>query len=288
MDHPPSAASPALVGPELNRGSSRSGSMTGPAIDFEQRCGTILLMNEVEVVLANNDRVTVRVGDAFYKVDSDRDRSDREVEAIRRAPVPTPKILWYEPPVLALAAVPGRPLGELEDASMVTAAAWAAVGAVVRRLHESPLPDRTGPTPDDLERRLRDGCDWLVTNDVLPSSIVERNQRLAEGVLGPFTPTLIHGDLHLKHVFVQGDEVSGIIDWSEMRQGDPLFDVASLTLGNQDRLDEFLVGYGHPVDHDRVRAWWAWRCLVVVRWLVENGYGPPDSYPEVAVLRTLI
>ncbi len=244
-------------------------------------------MTEVEVVLANNDRVTVRVGDAFYKLDADLERSRREVEAIRRAPVPTPEILWYEPPVLALAALPGQTLGEPGRASTATREAWAAVGAVIRTLHESPLPARTGPTSDDLGARLRDECRWLISNDVLPVEIVERNRRVAEGVLGPFTPTLIHGDLHLKHVFVDGDDVSGIIDWSEVRQGDPLFDIASLTLGSEDWLDDFLTGYGRTVERDRVRAWWAWRCLVVVRWLVENGYGPPDDYPEVAVLRSL-
>jgi hypothetical protein len=28
------------------------------------------------------------------------------------------------------------------------------------------------------------------------------------------------------------------------------------------------------------------RCLSNVRWLVEHGYGPPEEYPEVAVLRS--
>ncbi len=250
--------------------------------------GTIIIVREVEVVLANADRVTLRVGDAFYKLDSDLERSHREVEAIRQAPVPTPEILWYEPPVLALAALRGQPLGELGDVSTATSKAWAAAGAAIRRLHESPLPARTGPTIDDLANRLRQECNWIVANDVLPTEVVERSRRVAEGVLRPFTLALIHGDLHLKHVFVEGDEVSGIIDWSEVRQGDPLFDVASLTLGNDDRLDDFLVGYGRSVDRNRVRAWWAWRCLVAIRWLFENGYGPPHELPEVEVLRSVI
>ena len=35
----------------------------------------------------------------------------------------------------------------------------------------------------------------------------------------PWTPAFIRGDLHIEHVFVDGDKVSGIIDWSEARQG---------------------------------------------------------------------
>lgn len=70
-------------------------------------------MREVEVVLTNNDRVTLRVGDTFLKVDADPTRTGIEVEAIELAPVPTPEVRWREPPVLALAAVPGLPLGRL-------------------------------------------------------------------------------------------------------------------------------------------------------------------------------
>jgi aminoglycoside phosphotransferase (APT) family kinase protein len=45
----------------------------------------------------------------------------------------------------------------------------------------------------------------------------------------------IHGDLQADHVFVDGDEVTGVVDWSEASQGDALFDV----------------------DRDLIRAWWS-------------------------------
>ena len=52
-------------------------------------------------------------------------------------------------------------------------------------------------------------------------------------------------------------------------------------------LDDFIAGYGEDVDREIVRAWWAWRCLVVIRWLSENGYGSPEALPETAILRSL-
>ncbi len=61
-------------------------------------------MKPVEVVLANNARVTLRVGDVFLNIDADQTRTDVEVEAIAAPPVPTPEILWRNPPVLALTA----------------------------------------------------------------------------------------------------------------------------------------------------------------------------------------
>src|SRR5213595_3553404 len=97
-------------------------------------------MEEVEVVVAHDERATLRVGDVFLKIDADQTRTDAEVEAMARAPIPTPEVLWRKPPVLALAALPGRALGRLGEPSMASSAAWTAAGAAVRTLHDAPLP----------------------------------------------------------------------------------------------------------------------------------------------------
>lgn len=242
-------------------------------------------VGSVEVVLANNDRVTLRVGDVFLKVDADQVRTDVEVEAMTLAPVPTPEIVWREPPVLALGALRGRALGGDLGPPISSGEAWAATGAALRTLHDAPLPPWPGPGVDLLGSRLERECEWLVANDVLPADVVTRNRRIAETAMRPWTPVFTHGDLHAAHVFVDDDEVTGILDWSGASQGDALYDLATLTFAHQEHLDDVVAGYGRDVDRDLVRAWWSWRCLVVVRWLVENGYGPPQDYPEVAVLR---
>ncbi len=105
-------------------------------------------MDEVEVVVAHSERATVRVGDVFLKVDADQARIDVEVEAMSLAPVPTPKVLWHKPPVLAITALPGTTLGRLGGPSTGSSAAWAAAGAAIRKLHDAPLPSwpgRAGP-----------------------------------------------------------------------------------------------------------------------------------------------
>jgi aminoglycoside phosphotransferase (APT) family kinase protein len=224
------------------------------------------------------------VGDVFLKIDADQSRVDREVEAMARAPVPTAQILWRKPPVLALAALPGRALGRLEKPSIESPEAWAAAGAALRTLHDAPLPPRHGPSVQELAARLGDECDWLVAHQVLPADVITRNRQLAETVLRPWTPAFIHGDLQITHVFVDRNEVTGILDWSEAAQGDALYDIATLTLAHEERLDAVLGGYGRDVDVDLIRAWWSFRSLVVIRWLTQNGYGAPGHFPEVAVL----
>jgi aminoglycoside phosphotransferase (APT) family kinase protein len=241
-------------------------------------------MDQVEIVVAHRERATLRVGDMFLKVDADQGRLDVEVEAMALAPVPTPEVLWRKPHVLALAPVPGTPLGRLGKPSTASAAAWRASGAAVQTLHGSPLPPWPGPSLDDLAARLDSESEWLVANDVLPANVVSRNRRLAETALRSWSPVFIHGDLQVDHVFVTGDGITGVLDWSEASQGDPLFDLATLTLGHPEHLADVIAGYGTDVDGDLIRAWWSLRCLSNIRWLVEHGFGSPDAYPEVAVL----
>ncbi|HEY3484714.1 MAG TPA: phosphotransferase [Ilumatobacteraceae bacterium] len=245
-----------------------------------------VVAEKVEVIVAHDERATLRVGDVFVKVDADQTRLDVEVEAMTIVPVPTPQILWRRPPALALAALPGVALGHLGDPSMASVAAWRAAGAAVRALHDAPLPRWPGRGVDDFASQLAEECEWLVANDVLPADVITRNRRLAETVLRPWSPVFIHGDLQVDHVFVDGDDITGIVDWSEASQGDALFDLAVLTLGHPEHVADVVAGYGTDVDCDLIRAWWSMRSLLGVRWLAEHGFGPPDTMPEVAVLRS--
>jgi aminoglycoside phosphotransferase len=243
-------------------------------------------VEEVEVVVAHSERATLRVGDVFLKIDADQTRTEVEVEAMAIAPIPTPQVLWRKPPVLALAALPGTALGRLGEPSKASPAAWAAAGAAARMLHDAPLPSWPGRSLDEIASRLDGECEWLVASGVLPADLVTRNRETAEAALRPWKPVFVHGDLQLTHVFVDGDEITGVLDWSEAAQGDALFDLAILTLGHEERLGDVVAGYGADVDLDVIRGWWSWRSLVAIRWLVEHGFDPSSPGCEVDVLRS--
>ena len=243
-------------------------------------------MEEVEVVVAHNERATLRVGDVFLKIDPDQTRTDVEVEAMAMAPIPTPEVLWRKPPVLALAALPGTALGRLGEPSTASSAAWAAAGAAVRMLHDAPLPPWPGQSLDEIASDLDGECEWLVTNDVLPTDLVTRNRRIAEAALRPWTPVFTHGDLQITHVFVDGDKITGVIDWS----------------GGEPRRRP--VRPRHPDARTRGAPWRRRRRLrhrhrprrdprvVVVakpargRWLIEHGFDPSSPGCEFDVLRS--
>ncbi|MEU4393810.1 aminoglycoside phosphotransferase family protein [Kribbella sp. NPDC023855] len=244
-------------------------------------------MDEVEVVVAHSERVTLRVGEVFLKIDGEQENLDVEVEAMALAPVPTPEILWRQRSVLAIAALPGKALGRLGEPSAASPAAWAAAGAAVRSLHEAPLPPWPGRrSRDEVAAHLDGECEWLITSGALPADLVKRNREIAEAALRPWTPVFIHGDLQITHVFVDGDKVTGIIDWSEASQGDAMYDLASLTLGHEERLPDLLAGYGTDVDLDVIRAWWSLRSLRASRWLIDHGFDPNTPGGEFDVLRS--
>ncbi|WP_406363258.1 aminoglycoside phosphotransferase family protein [Streptomyces sp. NBC_00715] len=245
-------------------------------------------MDEVEVVVAHSERATLRVGDMFLKVDADQARIDAEVAAMALAPVPTPEVLWRKPHVLAMTALPGTTVGRLGGPSTGSPGAWAAAGAAIRKLHDAPLPPWAGRGRglDELRTELDEECEVLVTNGVLPADLVTRNRQVAEAALRPWTPAFTHGDLQIAHVFVEDDEVTGIIDWSEAGQGDALYDLATFTLGHEEHLDDVIAGYGTDVDLAVIHAWWALRSLLVVRWLIEHGFDPFTAGCEVDVLRS--
>jgi aminoglycoside phosphotransferase (APT) family kinase protein len=252
----------------------------------------------IELVTAHSERAALRVGDVFLKIDTDPGRVDREVEVMAKAPIPTPEVLWRKPPVLALAAVPGAALGQLGEPSPASPAAWVAAGAAVRTLHDAELPPwpssqcqqqpvQSSRDTVELPPLLDGECEWLIANGVVSTDVVKRNRQVAEAALRPWEPVFIHGDLQIVHVFVDDDEVSGVVDWSEGGQGDPMYDLATLTLAHEEHLDDVIAGYGGDVEMDVIRAYWSLRSLMSTRWLVEHGYGAPATFPEVAVLLSL-
>ena len=97
-----------------------------------------------------------------------------------------------------------------------------------------------------------------------------------------------HGDLQAAHVFVDGDEITGVIDWSDAARGDALHDLAVLTLGHQEHLGDVVAGYGTGVDLDVIRAWWSLRSLQAGRWLIEHGFDPATPGCEFDVLRSAL
>ena len=82
--------------------------------------------------------------------------------------------------------------------------------------------------------------------------------------------------------------MSGVVDWSKGGYGDAMYDLATLTRGHEEHLDDVVTGYGGDAEIDVIHAYWSLRSLMEIRWLVEHGHGQPATLPEVEVLNSLI
>ena len=176
-------------------------------------------MDRVEVVVAHQERATLRVGDVFLKIDADDTRADTEVEAMQRRRSRPRQSCGGRGPCSRSPPSQGRP-----------SAASASLRPRRRRHGPRRVPSygrcttrrcRHGP----VEAWTRGRRTWTASargccpNDVLPTDLVTRNREIAEAALRPWTPVFAHGDLQVAHVFVDGDTITGVVDWSDAGQG---------------------------------------------------------------------
>jgi aminoglycoside phosphotransferase (APT) family kinase protein len=236
----------------------------------------------VEIVRAHHERVTVRVGDAFVKVNAEGWRTRREVEALGHVDVPAPTVLWEQPNVVALSAVGGIPLGVAGEESEASPAAWRAAGAVARRIHTHDLPPWKGWSWQQYGEHLHTDTRWLIDENVTAAADVTAMRAKAEIVLRPFAPAFIPADHQAAHVFIDGDEVLGVIDWEDAEAGDPHFDIAVLTMSHREHLADVLEGYDAPLDLEIIRGWWAYRRITALRWWIEHGF---DATGDIAAFQ---
>ena len=199
-------------------------------------------------------------------------------------PVPTPQVLWRNHPVLAIGLVHGVALGKFGHPSPVGPASWAAAGAAVRACTRPVAVRGSGHPATSLRRVSTDPASGFWRTRPSPPKLLERNRRQAQVAVRPSSPAFTHGDLQPDHIFVVDDQVTDIIDWSSAGPGDPVHDLAVLTLGHPEHLPDVANGYGKEIDFDVIRGWWSYRALTSIPWLVEHGFGAAETYPETAVL----
>ncbi|GAB3924010.1 phosphotransferase [Kribbella albertanoniae] len=177
----------------------------------------------------------------------------RAIEQAHAVGVPAPEILATshgQPPYLIMAEVAGTPS---DDPGVLIQAVHA-----LRRLHEirdadadwagtltpliTDLGKLAGVLPDDLADRLR------VT---MPPFIAE---------VADVPASLLHGDLHARHLYAVDGKLTAILDWGDACYGDPLYDLARLTITAAP--ETVLTAYGlDPREHVLQRALSAYRIL---------------------------
>jgi aminoglycoside phosphotransferase (APT) family kinase protein len=180
-------------------------------------------------------------------------------------PIPVPRFVGtrsdrFPWPFFGASLLPGcEPAdAELDDADRTELGA--ALGRFLRVLHspetlavvdsERTLPvdfNRRADMPYQAERTRR-----RLQELGLPVP-AEAETLLAEAETLPASTSevLVHGDLHVRHVLVDGNAIAGVIDWGDVCRGDPSIDLQiAWSLLPADARTRFFDEYG-PIDEER-------------------------------------
>ena len=170
-------------------------------------------------------------------------------------------------PFSAHELLPGREPAETA-ATDEERTAWAGpLGEFLRALHDPSLLslDAVAALPVDANRRadmqlrcemLRDRLVELSGLELWePPPLVGDLIRQAERLRDPEALTLAHGDLHLRHLLVEGDRPTAVIDWDDVCRADPAIDLVPYWshLPPAAR-PAFLAAYGDPTEAQLLRA----------------------------------
>jgi prepilin-type processing-associated H-X9-DG protein len=188
------------------------------------------------------------------------------LRALETSALPIPRVLGYAETAADAAAVgwlvttrlPGRSLLEALGAKSRTqqTVLLLRLGELLHRLHATPVPAALLEPGDWISRQLVEARANLAWCDGSAAGLA----RLERSRPTPLPERLIHGDLALDNVLVDGDGALSLIDWAGGASGDPRHDVA-LALHKtpeyeltRDSVAAFYAGYGSgPVDAATLR-----------------------------------
>ncbi|MFF1251183.1 macrolide 2'-phosphotransferase [Pseudarthrobacter sp. NPDC058329] len=124
------------------------------------------------------------------------------------------------------------------------------IGVALAAIHDLPRSlvsnaDLPSYTPNEFRQRRLNELDQAATTGKIPPALLLRWEHAMEDVsLWRFNPSVVHGDLHEDNLLVEGQRVTAVTGWTDLRIGDPADDFAWLVASNeQDFVDAVLDAY---------------------------------------------
>lgn len=188
--------------------------------------------------------------------------------------------------------LPGRAVRPLE--LLHRPALAAAYGRAVAAVHNLPtrlIEEAGSPVYTAEEYRLRRlaELDRVAATGLTPARLLTRWEQAVEEVgAWRFVPCVVHGDLAGDNVLADGEEVTGMTEWSETRVADPADDLAWLAIGaTEPVLPQVLAAYvearHEPVDTDLARRARLAGEFAIARWLLHGVHSDDPTIVADAV-----
>jgi aminoglycoside phosphotransferase (APT) family kinase protein len=192
-------------------------------------------------------------------------------EAFKEKGIPVPNVIAYEEkpgiigyPTMIMEAANGIALNQANLTPEQEEKVYENIGNLVNKIHQikvkgfGPLSAERGNLKGKLstweeywtpkiESTYQDLV-FLVDKQLLTEQEAElvRASLKKSNAFSVEESSLLHRDIHRSHVFVTGDQVSGVIDLGLMIAGDPRYDIAySFMFQNEQQQEAFIKGYGN-------------------------------------------
>ncbi|HEX7235506.1 MAG TPA: phosphotransferase [Gammaproteobacteria bacterium] len=194
-------------------------------------------------------------------------REHAALRALAASGLPVPRLIAYAEtemrgqPVgwLLMSRLPGSPFlrAAIEAQPPQRTAMFRRLGELVRRLHATPAPPELLHAGSWISRQIERARGNLAWCDGTAAGLAELERSRPVAV----REALIHGDLALDNVLIDGRGELHLIDWADGGLGDPRHDVA-LALQTKPELelsgeahDAFFAGYGTAPLDEATRDW---------------------------------
>ncbi len=127
----------------------------------------------------------------------------------------------------------------IEELSACSDALAKEIGTALAAVHDLPQSlvnnaDLPSYTANEFRQRKLNELDQAATTGKIPTILLRRWEHALEDVaLWRFNPCVVHGDLHEDNLLVDGDRVTALTGWTDLRIGDPADDFAWLVASNE-------------------------------------------------------
>lgn len=238
----------------------------------------LYLQPDRAIFLAEKARIILKV----YVQAKTQQQEYRTMQRARATGIPLPEVFLLEtgsPAVLAMQQVIGRPLSS-EDAAAAKEA-----GAHLEQFHHL----RTFPPFSGGQTKWDAFIVWWADREIsclealhifTDGEILQcRNAFEAQRSLFAERPiALLHGDLQAVHILIDPptQKVVAFLDFADAQSGDPLLDIAVLSLWDNNLADKILEGYTGIANDEQTQLllshYRLLRHLAEIPWLLERGF----------------